>query len=105
MFMDDNAPIHRARTVRQYRYMENKNIHHREWPAQSLDVNPIENVWVKLKRDIELKAVNIHTPNDLLAAVRHSWENIQPAYVQDLYATIPARLKEVVRMKGNLTKY
>ena len=97
-FMDDNAPIHRARTVHQH--MGNNNIYHTEWPAQSLDINPIENVWLKLKRDIESQAVNIHSPNDSLAAVRHSWENIQPAYVQDLYATIPARLKEVIRMKA-----
>ena len=101
--MDDNSPIYRARTVCQY--MENNNIHHTEWPAQSLDVNPIESVCLKLKRDIEPQAVNIHSPNDLLAAVCHSWENIQPDYVQDLYPTIPAQLKEVIRMKGNLTRY
>ena len=72
--MDDIAPIHRARTVRHY--MKNNNIHHTEWPAQSLDINPIENVRLKLKRDIEPQAVNIHSPNDLLAAVHYSWENI-----------------------------
>ena len=80
--MYDNAPVHRAHVVDEY--WETNDINHTEWPAQSPD---------------------IHTKNDLLAAVRHSWENIEPAYVQGLYSTIPARLKEVIRMKGNLTKY
>ena len=76
-FMDDNAPVHRAHVVDEY--WETNDINHTEWPAQSPDLNPIENIWLKLKRDIEPQAVNIHTKNDLLAAVRHSWENIKPA--------------------------
>ena len=72
-FMDDNGPIHRACTV--YQYKENNTIHHTDWPAQSPDINPIKNVWLKFKIGIEPKAVNIHTQNDLLAAVRLSWEN------------------------------
>ena len=103
IFMDDNAPVHRARVVREY--METNNINHTEWPAQSPDLNPIENIWLKLKRDIEPQAVNINSKNDLLNAVRRSWETIEPAYIQGLYNTIPARLKEVIKMKGNLTKY
>ena len=101
--MDANAPVHRARVVREY--METNNINHTEWPAQSPDLNPIENIWLKLKRDIEPQAVNINSKNDLLNAVRRIWETIEPAYIQGLYNTIPARLKEVIRMKGNLTKY
>lgn len=102
-FMDDNAPVHRAHQVRDY--MEINNIHCTEWPAQSPDLNPIENIWLKLKRDIEPQAINIHNRNELIIAVRRAWENIQPAYVQELYRSVPSRLKEVIRMKGNLTKY
>lgn len=38
-FMDG---VHRARAFSPY--MENNNIHHTEWPAQSPDINPIENI-------------------------------------------------------------
>ena len=60
-FMDDNAPVHRAHVVDEY--WETYDINHTEWPAQSPDLNPIENIWLKLKRDIEPQAVN--TKNDL----------------------------------------
>ena len=39
IYMDDNAPVYRARVVREY--METNNINHTEWPAQSPDLNLI----------------------------------------------------------------
>ena len=48
VFQDDNAPVHRAHTVREY--IQENNINHMEWPAQSPDLNAIENCWWKLKR-------------------------------------------------------
>lgn len=33
--------------------MEDNNINTMEWPAQSLDINIIENLWLKIKRKID----------------------------------------------------
>ena len=50
-FMDDNAPVHRANIVKTYK--ETIQINEIEWPAQSPDINIIEYIWLRIKRDIE----------------------------------------------------
>lgn len=103
VYMDDNAPVHRANAVKAF--MENNEINTTTWPAQSPNLNIIENVWLKIKRSLQRRVTFIHTREDLLAEIRLIWENINIEHVRGLYATIPSRIKEVIRMKGNLTKY
>ncbi|GFS63886.1 transposable element Tcb1 transposase [Trichonephila clavipes] len=47
-FMDDNAPCHR--TVAAEQLLESEDIERMDWPARSLDLNPIEHVWDFLGR-------------------------------------------------------
>lgn len=37
-----------------------------EWPAQSPDLNIIENIWLYIKRELQKSTENIATKNDLL---------------------------------------
>lgn len=103
VFQDDNTPVHRTHTVRTY--MEETDIHHMEWPAQSPDLNVIENCWWKLKRDMENKLHIIYSVKDLQLVIRQLWENVSVDFIRDLYHTIPRRLTKMIRAKGCLTKY
>ena len=76
-----------------------------EWPAQSLDLNIIENIWLYMKRELQKFAVDIATKFDLLREIQSVWRNIELDYIRNLYQSIPYRLDNLIKMKGRLTKY
>ena len=103
LFMDDNAPVHRAHTVDNYKHQN--EVTSMEWPAQSPDLNIVENIWLYMKRELQKSVVNIATKNDLLLEIQSVCRNIELDYIRNLYQSIPDRLDNVIKMKGHLSKY
>ena len=87
--MDDNALVHTSGISK--RHKEENQINVTDWPAQTPDLNVIENMWLRLKRVIEPQSVNINTPEHLMAAERHAWENTPDPVecIQEFHSTIP----------------
>ena len=56
-----------------------------EWPAQSLDLNIIENIWLYMKRELQKSAIDILT--DLLSQIQSVWRNIELDYIRNLYCS------------------
>ncbi len=50
IFMQDNAPIHKARKV--MKWFEENGIVLTDWPLYSPDLNPVEHLWHELKKPI-----------------------------------------------------
>ena len=86
-------------------YKDQNEVTSMEWPAQSPDLNIIENIWLYMKRELQKSAVDITTKNDLLREIQSVWRKIELDYIRNLYQSIPDRLNNVIEMKGHLTKY
>ena len=83
IYQHDNAPIHRAQTVTNWIAVRRMNI--LDWPAQSPDLNLIENCWSHVKR--QLKRINLRDNDQLWEAIQQIWGQIQGDYIERLYSS------------------
>ena len=95
MFVDDNAPVHRAHAVENYK--DQNEVTSTEWPAKSPDLNITENIWLYMTMELQKSAVDIATKNDLLREIQSVWQNIELDYIRNLYQSAPDRLDNVIK--------
>ncbi len=74
-----------------------------DWPANSPDLNPIENLWVVVKRKMRNKRPK--TADELKATVKETWASITPQQCHKLITSMPRRIEAVIKAKGAPTKY
>jgi transposase len=101
IFQQDNDPKHTARINKAY--LLNKQVQTLDWPAQSPDLNPIENLWSQLDRDLKDRVCN--TPDQLLEVLKGGWEALTLEYIQNLVDSMPRRCEAVIKANGRGTKY
>ena len=80
--LDDNFPVHRANLVKVWK--ERNNLKCMEWPARSPDLNPIENLWMTMKRAISARNPPTKNISELKEAVQEEWKSIPLTHVQKL---------------------
>lgn len=102
-FMQDGAPCHRARDTVQL-VKDITGLDPIEWPAFSPDLNPIENVWGWMKRQM-LQMPPARTVDVLEERIRNLWSQVTPAYCQSLYDSLDRRAEEVIRKNGGSINY
>jgi len=101
VFQQDNDPKHTSRKARSW--FETNRVNVLEWPAQSPDLNPIENLWSDVKKDVSKAKPKNNM--DLWATVQVSWKNIPKERCQGLVDSMPRRCAAVLAAKGFTTKY
>ncbi len=74
-----------------------------EWPSQSPNLNPIENLWRELKS--QAAKHQLRNLNDLERICKEEWDKIPPEMCANLAANYKKRLASVIVNKGFATKY
>ena len=108
-FMQDNAPIHRARVLQEW--FERNGVWVIEWPPYSPDLNPIENLWAILKARVFERHPYLgpgHSAKDLqelIEAVQETWESIEDEVLENLADSMDRRIQAIITAEGWYTKY
>lgn len=100
-FQQDNDPKHTSILIRNY--MVEQQVPLLEWPAQSPDLNPIENLWSILDRHCKNRVVN--NVDDLYAVLQPTWYNLPKQTLENLVNSMPRRVQAVIKANGGPTKY
>ncbi|KAI4887934.1 hypothetical protein NFI96_008000 [Prochilodus magdalenae] len=101
VFQHDNDPKHTAKATKEW--LKKKHIKVMEWPSQSPDLNPIENLWRELK--VRVAKRQPHNLNDLEMICEEEWTKIPPDMCANLIINYNKRLTAVLANKGFATKY
>lgn len=101
-FMQDNDPKHTSGYAQQF--LIDNRVNWWKTPAESPDLNPIENMWHKLKEFIR-REVKPKTKEELVAGIIKFWDTVTVEkcvkYINHLKKVIP----KVVELNGNATGY
>ena len=97
-FMQDNAPCHKANVVMSY--LSEQDFEIMDWPPQSPDLNPIENLW----KTLGMKIMETNT-EDLWVKLQEEWSKISIEDCQELIRSCSRRCTAVIERKGSFTKY
>ena len=101
IFQHDNDPKHTATLTKQW--FTTNEVFKLDWPSQSPDLNPIENLWSLLDRSLVNRAPQ--NEQQLFQCLKDGWNALPKSYLQDLIESMPRRCQAVIESKGNMTKY
>src|SRR5262249_51338146 len=103
-FQQDGASPHVSGVTRRFLLVRFPHVIPQEdWPANSPDLNPIENLWGIINSKVQ---EHDHTTvRGLRQAIFEEWNAIPPAICQSLVASMPRRLQQCIDLEGAWVDY
>uniref|UniRef100_A0A8C5FVX7 Transposase n=1 Tax=Gadus morhua TaxID=8049 RepID=A0A8C5FVX7_GADMO len=101
IFQHDLAPAHSAKSTSTW--FKDHGIPLLDWPANSPDLNPIENLWGIVKR--KMRDARPNNAEELKATIKATWALITPEECNRLVDSMPRRIAAAIQAKGAATKY
>ncbi len=101
IFQQDLAPAHTAKGTKSW--FNDHGVTVLDWPANSSDLNPIENLWGIVKR--KMRDTRPNNADEVKATVKETWASIPPQQCHKLITSMPRRIEAVIKAKGAPTKY
>jgi transposase len=101
IFQQDNDSKHKSKSTMEY--IQDHGLPLMNWPAQSPDLNPIENLWSIL--DARCKNRKPKTVEMLFEDLEKEWMGLDLQLLENLVDSMPQRLAAVIKAKGLPTHY
>ncbi|GFU65487.1 transposable element Tcb2 transposase [Trichonephila clavipes] len=103
VFMDDNATCHRTLAVQDC--LDSEGIQRLVWPARSPDLNPIENVWDALGRQVSGRNYPPTNKNTLIHALTEEWDKLPQQLLDNVVQSMVRRVECCITLHGGLVPY
>lgn len=100
-FQHDNDPKHSSKLVKSW--LSHQQVSVLQWPSQSPDLNPIENLWGELKRSLAKET--FQNKHQLWSAIERAWNAIPVETCRKLIDSMPRRIHAVIKNKGGHSGY
>ena len=101
-FLQDGAPCHKSKKVMEF--LKGQKFALMDWPGNSPDLNPIENLWAIIKGKIKKKE-NITSLPLLIKAIKEIWVTLPKPLMLKLAHSMPSRIQKCLENVGQMTKY
>ncbi|GFY07017.1 transposable element Tcb2 transposase [Trichonephila clavipes] len=103
VFMDNNATCHRTLAVQDC--LDSEGIQRLVWPGRSPDLNPIENVWDALGRQVAGRNYPPTNKNTLIRALTEEWDKLPQQLLDNVVQSMVRRVECCITLHGGHIPY
>ena len=101
IFQQDGATAHTAKSTK--KFLADEGIEVIDWPPNSPDLSPIENLWNIMKDALE-KEID-RSPEHWMDIIQRIWDEEVPNHIEKLIDSMPDRILKCIAANGDKIKY